>query len=133
MALTVSGLHMVENALAAAAAAIAVGLGVDAVAEGFADATLSPHRMALLTLPSGARMLDDAYNANPTSMSAALQSLASLDADRRVAVLGVMAELDNSAAEHAAIGRLARELGIEVISVARPTTGDSMSATSMRC
>ena len=123
VALTVSGLHMVENALAAAAAAIAVGLGVDAVAEGFADATLSPHRMALLTLPSGARLLDDAYNANPTSMTSALQSLASLDAVRRVAVLGVMAELDNSAAEHAAIGRLARELGIEVISVAAPDYG----------
>ncbi len=123
VALAVSGLHMVENALAAAAAAIAVGLDLDAVAEGLAHATLSPHRMALIALASGAHILNDTYNANPTSMTAALRSLASLDADRRVAVLGVMAELDDSSAEHAAIGRLARELGIEVIAVASPDYG----------
>jgi UDP-N-acetylmuramoyl-tripeptide--D-alanyl-D-alanine ligase len=110
------GLHMVDNALAAAAAALGLGLTVDEVAAGLSAATLSPSRMALVRLPSGARVLDDAYNANPTSMAAALHALAALPAARRVAVLGVMAELGpSSAADHAAIGDLARDLGIEVV------------------
>lgn len=110
------GLHMVDNALAAAAAALGLGLTVDEVAAGLARADLSPSRMALVRLASGARVLDDAYNANPTSMAAALRALAALPADRRVAVLGVMAELGaTSAADHAGVGDLARELGIEVV------------------
>jgi UDP-N-acetylmuramoyl-tripeptide--D-alanyl-D-alanine ligase len=80
--------------------------------------------MELVTLPSGARVLNDAYNANPTSMAAALRSLAALDARRRIAVLGVMAELGlSSDAAHRSIGDLARELGIEVVAVAAPAYG----------
>ena len=110
------GLHMVDNALAAAAAGLGLGMTVEEVAAGLAGARLSPSRMALVRLPSGARVLDDAYNANPTSMAAALHALAALPADRRVAVLGVMAELGpSSAADHAGIGDLARELGVEVV------------------
>jgi UDP-N-acetylmuramoyl-tripeptide--D-alanyl-D-alanine ligase len=63
-------------------------------------------------------ILNDAYNANPTSMAAALDSLAALAADRRIAVLGVMAELGASAPdEHLAVTARARALGIEVIAV----------------
>jgi UDP-N-acetylmuramoyl-tripeptide--D-alanyl-D-alanine ligase len=110
------GRHMVDNALAAAAAAVGMGMTVDEVAAGLAAAELSPSRMALVRLASGARVLDDAYNANPTSMAAALHALAALPARRRVAVLGVMAELGHtSAADHAAVGDLARGLGIEVV------------------
>jgi UDP-N-acetylmuramoyl-tripeptide--D-alanyl-D-alanine ligase len=110
------GLHMVENALAAAAVGLGLGMAVEDVAAGLAAAGLSPSRMALVRLPSGARVLDDAYNANPTSMAAALHALAALPARRRVAVLGVMAELGpTGAADHAEVGDLARQLGVEVV------------------
>ena len=124
VALAVCGEHMVDNALAAAAAALAVGVGVDEIAAGLGSAQLSPWRMEVTELASGAVLINDAYNANPMSMAAGLRSLAAVDRRRRVAVLGVMAELgDRTAAEHAAIGALARELGIEVIPVATADYG----------
>ena len=119
VALAVCGEHMVDNALAAAAAALAVGVGTDEIAAGLGSAKLSPWRMEVTTLASGAVLINDAYNANPMSMAAGLRSLAAVDRPRRVAVLGIMAELGHRAAtEHAAIGALARELGIEIIPVA---------------
>ena len=121
IALAVRGAHQVANALGAAAAALAAGVDLSAVAAGLGRGSLSPWRMELATAPGGALVLNDAYNANPTSVAAALQSLAALPARRRIAVLGVMAELGaNEAGEHAAIGSLARELGIRVISIAAP-------------
>jgi UDP-N-acetylmuramoyl-tripeptide--D-alanyl-D-alanine ligase len=66
---------------------------------------------------AGAVLLDDSYNANPTSMAAALETLAALDAEHRVAVLGVMAEIDDSTDGHARIARLAVDLGVELIAV----------------
>ena len=122
--LAVHGLHQVDNALAAAAAALACGLSVDEVATGLAGAALSPWRMALGTAHSGARILNDAYNANPTSMAAALRALVQLPAARHTAVLGVMAELgDRSAADHVAVGELARSLGVRLIAVDAPGYG----------
>jgi len=122
--LGVRGEHMVENALAAAAAALACAVPLDSVAAGLAAAALSHWRMELTTAASGARVLNDAYNANPTSMAAALRALAGLDATRRVAVLGVMAELGaTSDADHAAVGELARSLGVEVVAVGVPAYG----------
>ena len=122
--LGVRGLHQVENALAAASGALVVGEDMAAVVVGLARGALSPWRMELGTAPSGARILNDAYNANPTSVLAALESLAALPAARRTAVLGVMAELGaGEAAEHAAIGARARALGIRLISVAAPAYG----------
>lgn len=122
--LAACGEHMVDNALAAAAAALAVGVGVDEIAAGLSSAELSPWRMEVTQLASGAVLINDAYNANPMSMAAGLRSLAAVGRRRRVAVLGVMAELgDRAAAEHAAIGELARELGIEVLSVATADYG----------
>ena len=97
---------------------------------GLERASLSRWRMELTTAPSGAVVLNDAYNANPTSVAAALESLVALPARRRIAVLGVMAELgDRSAADHAAIGARARELGIEVLAVAAPEYGGRDVAT----
>jgi UDP-N-acetylmuramoyl-tripeptide--D-alanyl-D-alanine ligase len=125
--LGVRGVHMVDNALAAAAAALACGASVEAVARGLGAAQLSPWRMSLERLPSGARVLNDAYNANPTSMLAALESLSHLPAERRVAVLGVMAELgDGAAEEHAAITAEAAMRGIRVISVGCPEYGGDL-------
>ena len=124
VALAVCGEHMVDNAIAAAAAALAVGVGVDEIAAGLGAARLSPWRMEVTELASGGVLINDAYNANPMSMAAGLRSLAAVDRLRRVAVLGEMAELgDRAAAEHAAIGSLARELGIEVIPVATAEYG----------
>lgn len=124
VALAVRGSHQVENALAAAAAALACGLDLGAVQAGLAKAALSPWRMELATAPGGATVLNDAYNANPTSVAAALEALAALPAERRTAVLGVMAELgEREEVEHAAIGARARELGIRVIAVAAPAYG----------
>jgi len=112
------GIHLVDNAAAAAAAALASGVPFDAVATGLASPVLSPMRMALHRSASGASILDDSYNANPMSMAAALRSLAALPAARRVAVLGEMAELGaTSETEHQRIGTLADELGIDLIAV----------------
>ena len=122
--LAVRGAHQVENALAAAAAALACGVPIGEVAAGLGDAALSPWRMQLDRTASGALVLNDAYNANPTSMAAALRSLAALPARRRVALLGTMAELGPSSAEqHRATADLARQLGIRVIAVDEPGYG----------
>jgi UDP-N-acetylmuramoyl-tripeptide--D-alanyl-D-alanine ligase len=124
IALPVHGVHQVGNALAASAAALAQGVPVEALAEGLASAAMSPWRMELARTPSGALVLNDAYNSNPTALEAALHSLAALDADRRIAVLGVMAELgDISDARHAEMGELADELDIEVVTVDCPAYG----------
>jgi UDP-N-acetylmuramoyl-tripeptide--D-alanyl-D-alanine ligase len=122
--LAVRGRRNVDNALAAAAVGMALGVEPDAVASGLAAARLSPWRMELDRAASGARVLNDAYNANPVSMRAALEALAELPAARRSAVLGPMAELGESSGEdHREIGSVARSLGIRVISVAAPGYG----------
>jgi len=129
--LPVHGSHQVMNALAAASAALVSGVDIEAVASGLSQAELSPWRMELKRAPSGALVLNDAYNANPTSMAAALRALASLQVDRHVAVLGVMAELGPAGtAEHLRIGVLARELGVEVIAVGTDAYGDAVPEVS---
>lgn len=112
------GAHNVANALAAAAAALGTGLSLEDVVAGLERATSSPWRMDLRVSSAGGRVLDDSYNASPTSMRAALAMLAELPARRRVAVLGLMAELGpGAAAEHVRIAEEARSLGIEVVTV----------------
>lgn len=114
--LAVRGEHQAANALAAAGAALAAGVPLHAVATGLGDAILSPWRMDLQRTASGAIVLNDSYNANPASMAAALRSLAAIPARRRIAVLGVMAELgERSDDEHAAIVALADDLGVDVV------------------
>ena len=124
VALEARGEHQVANALAAAAAAGGIGVSVEQIAAGLGGAAISGLRMELSRTDAGVQILNDAYNANPTSMSAALDSFASLAAGRRVAVLGVMAELGaDAAAQHVAITARARSLGIEVIAVGTPDYG----------
>jgi UDP-N-acetylmuramoyl-tripeptide--D-alanyl-D-alanine ligase len=117
VALRVSGAHMAANA--AAALAVAGMLGVDIVAAGAALATarLSAMRMELVPTAAGGVVINDAYNANPTSMRAALDTLARMDASRRIAVLGLMAELDDPAGAHREIAEQAGRLGIELVAV----------------
>lgn len=122
--LAVRGLHQVANAAAAAAAALAAGVPLEEAAAGLAEGELSPWRMELRRTPSGATVINDAYNAGPASTAAALRSLAHLPAQRRIAVLGLMAELGAQEAEaHGAVARLAAALDIRLIAVAAPYTG----------
>lgn len=115
--LALHGAHQVTNALAVAAAVIALGLDAGAVATRLGEVDrVSAHRMALTARPDGIRVLDDSYNANPDSMAAALRALAAMPARRRVAVLGEMLELGHGAEqEHAELGQLAASLGIDVL------------------
>jgi UDP-N-acetylmuramoyl-tripeptide--D-alanyl-D-alanine ligase len=115
--LRLSGAHQVSNALAAAAVALECGLPLADVAVALSAATpRSKWRMALTERPDGVLVVNDAYNANPESMRAALEALAGLGRRRGArtwAVLGEMAELGAGAAdEHAAVGRLASELRV---------------------
>ena len=73
-----------------------------------AGTEVSPGRMRVHHLASGAIVVDDAYNANPVSMRAGLDALAAIDARRRVAVLGVMAELAEPDAAHREIATASR-------------------------
>jgi UDP-N-acetylmuramoyl-tripeptide--D-alanyl-D-alanine ligase len=115
--LTVPGAHMAVNAAAALAVALVCEVPLDAAADAVSGAALSPWRMELRRTVGGALVLNDAYNANPTSMRAALQTLAALPGPRRRAVVGVMAELDDPGPEHLAIAEEAARLDIELIAV----------------
>jgi UDP-N-acetylmuramoyl-tripeptide--D-alanyl-D-alanine ligase len=119
--LAVRGVHQVGNALAAATAALVCDVPLAEVVDALATASISPWRMALERTPEGARVLNDAYNANPTSMAAALRSLARLPASRRIAVVGEMAELGPDGPQaHRDIAGLAAELGIDLVVVGTP-------------
>jgi UDP-N-acetylmuramoyl-tripeptide--D-alanyl-D-alanine ligase len=119
------GRHQAANASAAAAAALALDAGLDDVAAGLGAARLSPWRMDVGRAPSGALVINDAYNANPASTAAALEALAGTDVRRRIAVLGPMLELGADAeAEHRRVGELARALGVDLlVTVAAPAYG----------
>jgi UDP-N-acetylmuramoyl-tripeptide--D-alanyl-D-alanine ligase len=109
------GMHQVENALAAASAAFAAEVSLEHVAEGLATKELSPMRMDLSVSAAGVRVLNDSYNANPSSMRAALEALVQIPATRRFAVLGTMAELGSGKLSfHLEIGALARDLGLDL-------------------
>ena len=114
--LRIAGRHNVANALAAAAAAHAVGVGVEAVVAGLGAALPVGSRMRVCALASGVTVVDDTYNANPASVAAALRSLREVPARRRIAVLGDMLELGAASGElHHAIGRLAAEIGLDAL------------------
>ncbi|MCU1501409.1 MAG: murF [Ilumatobacteraceae bacterium] len=115
--LAVSGRHMAANAAAALACVGVVGADLAAGAAALATIGLSPMRMELLRTASGGLLVNDCYNANPTSMRAALAALADLPATRRVALLGMMAEIPDAAEQHRAILAEAQAMGIEVIAV----------------
>lgn len=110
-----SGEHLVSNALAAAGAALALGLPFDQVVLGLRGAQpQSRWRMEIHELADGITLVNDAYNANPESMRAALKTLSAMAAGRRTwAVLGEMLELgDITVPEHDAIGRLVVRLDV---------------------
>jgi UDP-N-acetylmuramoyl-tripeptide--D-alanyl-D-alanine ligase len=109
------GEHHVSNALAAAAVAHELGMSAEEIATALSEAgTLSRWRMEVTERPDGVTVVNDAYNANPESMRAALRALVAMGKGRRTwAVLGKMAELgDEALAEHDAVGRLAVRLNV---------------------
>jgi UDP-N-acetylmuramoyl-tripeptide--D-alanyl-D-alanine ligase len=111
--LHLAGQHNVANALCAAAAAMAAGASLGDVRAGLATMRPVPGRLQFKSAPSGARIIDDSYNANPSSMKAGIEVLAGVDA-RRWLVMGDMGELGDHAVEnHGEIGRFARTNRIE--------------------
>ncbi len=117
--------HQAVNTLAALHAYTALGLPLDSVSEGVSSIRLSPWRGEEHVLPGGGFVVNDAYNANPDSMRAALVHLAERARERRrVAILGEMAELGPTSAEyHRVLGALAAELGVEIIGVGEAAWG----------
>ena len=117
VALRIVGLHQVANALAVAAIATELGLTLDQIAGGLSTAESNARwRMEIIELPQ-LLLINDSYNASPEAMSAALSTLALFAQERggeSWAFLGKMHELgESSQSDHAAIGTLAQELGID--------------------
>jgi UDP-N-acetylmuramoyl-tripeptide--D-alanyl-D-alanine ligase len=112
--LPVPGVHMIQNALLAVAAGRTFGLSIEECAAGLAAAPLTKARLQIREI-RGVRFIDDSYNANPDSMTAALRTLVELDAEgKRVAVLGEMRELGSETKQgHAQVGEAAAEFGID--------------------
>jgi UDP-N-acetylmuramoyl-tripeptide--D-alanyl-D-alanine ligase len=114
--LALHGRHQVSNALAASAAALAAGVPFHAVAEGLSKVAPPQGRMSVQSPRDGVVLVNDTYNANPTSVRAALEALAAIEGSRRIAILGEMAELGTASADgHQAVVGVAASLGIELI------------------
>ncbi|MCC5794895.1 MAG: UDP-N-acetylmuramoyl-tripeptide--D-alanyl-D-alanine ligase [Chromatiales bacterium] len=127
VSLPMAGAHNVSNALAAAAAALAVGCTLDAVAAGLGGTGNVAGRLVPLPGRAGCELYDDSYNANPGSVRAAIEFLADLPGERWL-VLGDMAELGSESERlHRETGSLAAERGIERLWC---TGGESRAAVS---
>jgi len=133
--LRIVGLHQVANALAVASVATVLGFSLDQIASGLSTAeSEAKWRMEIEELPSLV-LINDAYNASPEATAAALQTLALFAQERggeSWAFLGKMHELgESSNTDHAAIGTLASELGIDhLVCVGAPEYAASISASS---
>ncbi|AEV82655.1 UDP-N-acetylmuramoyl-tripeptide--D-alanyl-D-alanine ligase [Actinoplanes sp. SE50] len=137
--LGVAGRHQVANSLAAAAAALTAGMPLDDLATALGEVGIvSGRRMDVIERPDGVTVVDDSYNANPSSTAAALHALAAMGAGKRTtAVLGYMAELgEHEVSGHAEVGRLAAELGVDrliaVADNARPILDGAAAAPGWR-
>ncbi len=119
------GEHNAQNAAASFALAIALGYLPEECVRGLEAARPQEHRLSLVAAPAGITILDDSYNANPSSMAAALKTLRSLAGrGRAVAVLGDMLELGSSEArEHRSIGELASR-SAQVVAFFGPRFGE---------
>lgn len=109
-----AGLHNLRNALGAAAAACAAGTPVEQIVSGLAAMKTVAGRLELKPAINGAFIVDDSYNANPSSLKAGLDAMRSSFSGKRWLVLGEMKELGDASDElHAEVGRYARQAGIE--------------------
>lgn len=135
--LALIGAHHVTNALAAASVALQLGQPLEQVAQVLGTTfARSPHRMQVHRTEAGVKIIDDAYNANPDSMRAALRALVQMTrgtGGRSVAVLGPMRELGpDSADEHRQVGVYAAQVGVDhllaVEGEARPVADGALAA-----
>ena len=115
--LPLRGAHQVTNGALAATVALALGVGFDQVAAGIDRARAAHGRLEVVRTDSGLVVLDDAYNASPASMAAAIEALGAIPVrGARVAVLGEMRELgDESAEAHGAVGRLVGHAPVDLL------------------
>jgi UDP-N-acetylmuramoyl-tripeptide--D-alanyl-D-alanine ligase len=128
VSLALAGRHNVVNALGAAAAAHAAGIGLDAIAAGLGRMQPVGGRLTLVPAANGAWLIDDSYNANPDSVRAGIDVLADMSG-RRWLVLGEMAELGaHTVASHVEAGAYARERGVERLFAVGPTTPHAVEA-----
>ena len=125
--LELAGRHNVQNALAAAAAAAAIGVDLAQIAAGLARMRPVRGRLELKAAAGGAWLIDDSYNANPSSLSAGLAVLGSRPGERWL-VLGDMAELGPAThGAHVAAGRGARAAGVTRMFAVGTETGDAVT------
>jgi UDP-N-acetylmuramoyl-tripeptide--D-alanyl-D-alanine ligase len=118
--LPLPGRHNIANALAASAIALALDVPLGTIVEGLEQASAVEGRLKRVTTAAGWTLIDDSYNANPSSMHAAIDTLALAEGERWL-VLGDMAELGADArALHAGVGRHARERGIQKLFAVGP-------------
>ena len=132
--LAVAGVHNVSNALAAAGLALAAGIAPELIAERLGSVSIeSPHRMDISELSGDLLLIDDSYNANIDSMTAALAVLPALAGDRRrVVVISEMLELgESSAADHARTGELAAQAGAAML-IGIGSTQEALEAAGAR-
>jgi UDP-N-acetylmuramoyl-tripeptide--D-alanyl-D-alanine ligase len=108
---------MALNAAAAVAVGEAVGVPLADMVERLALGRSMDHRMEMRRTSTGTLLIDDCYNANPTSMQAALETLKEIPGTRHVALVGVMAELEDPRLSHREIRDFAVQRGIELIAV----------------
>ncbi len=114
--LPVKGMHMVTNALLAAAVGLRQGISPEAIAEKLTGVELSGGRLQERSV-GGYRFLDDSYNANPDSMQAAVETVMQSSVEgRRIAVLGFMGELgEHERDEHLKLGEFVSESGVDAL------------------
>jgi UDP-N-acetylmuramoyl-tripeptide--D-alanyl-D-alanine ligase len=126
--LPLPGRHNIANALAAASIALALDVPLDTIVDGLEHASAVEGRLKRIVLPDGWTLIDDSYNANPSSMHAAVDTLALAEGERWL-VLGDMAELGAGArALHAGVGRHARERGIQKLFAVGPLSAAAVEA-----
>jgi UDP-N-acetylmuramoyl-tripeptide--D-alanyl-D-alanine ligase len=126
--LALPGRHSVQNALGAAAAAWACGASLEAIVAGLGKVVPVKGRLQLKPAHCGAWLLDDSYNANPTSALAGLEVLAGVAGERWL-VLGEMAELgEHAVSGHVEVGRAARSHGVSRLFAVGPTTLHAVEA-----
>ena len=126
ISLAMAGPHNARNAAAALAAATVIGIDPETAAEGMSKAVASPWRMDVTT--GSFTVVNDSYNANPTSMEAALRTIDAMPG-RSYAILGEMAELGSiTTEEHRRIGLLAADLGFEGVVTVGPDHGLAVAA-----
>ena len=128
VSLPLPGRHNIANALAATAAGIALGVPLETIVAGLEQVPGVAGRLRRERAAGGWTVIDDSYNANPSSMAAAIETLL-LAGGERWLVLGDMAELGADArALHAGIGRRARERGVERLYAVGPLGAATVEA-----